>query len=179
MAAWKLLNPSAKVVGLDIEYRELHPVAETLRQQNDIQFLYKDAYKESVLAEIQDEIDLLIDDGPHTIQSQIEALKWVDKLSAHGTLVIDDIAGGIVGVNRILKHVSEEMRPHCLYFSMFHRTGRFDDTVMVLSKSNRVVQSLSGSIEEFKFWGMSNYLSWKIFRIVYKFLALMNLKHYL
>ncbi|MFM8235980.1 MAG: class I SAM-dependent methyltransferase, partial [Actinomycetota bacterium] len=101
LVAWKLLFPHARVVAYDIEKRELHPVALRLLENQQITINYDDAYSDSVIGLVKEKIDLLIDDGPHTIKSQIDSLKWLDKLSEKGTLVIEDIVGGIVGIRKI------------------------------------------------------------------------------
>lgn len=178
LVAWKLLLPHAKVVGYDIERRELHPVALSLLENKQISINYDDAYSDSVIDQVHDEIDILIDDGPHTIESQINSLKWLNRLSTRGTLVIEDIEGGIVGVRKILKHVPKELQSRCLYFTTFHRTGRFDDTILVISKSNLILESLTKNAAKNYFWGMRNKLAWKFFRLIYKILVRINIKHY-
>ena len=178
LVVWKKLVPSAKVVGYDIHERELHPLAQKLKQENNIAVVYLDAYDDETIDGVRDEIDLLIDDGPHTIQSQIESLKWIKKLSDGGTLVIEDIAGGIISVRKILRNLPKQLRKRAIYFTMFHRTGRFDDTVLIITKSDKVHDSLQGAIAKNKFWGMKSTFSWIFFRLIYKGLVLINLKHY-
>ena len=178
LVAWKLLFPHAKVVGYDIEKRELHPIALRLLENQQITINYDDAYSDSVIEKVKEKVDLLIDDGPHTIKSQIDSLKWLDKLSDKGTLVIEDIVEGIVGIRKILKHIPKEFQNRCLYFTTFHRTGRYDDTILVISKSDPVLELLKETAARNYFWGMRNRFAWKIFSLIYKILARVNLKHY-
>lgn len=88
------------------------------------------------------EIDLLIDDGPHTLESQQITIQQIDALSPSGTLVIEDIYGGRKSVNKLIRMVPREKRPNLVYFSTFHKSGYFNDTVLCYSNNSKVVQQL-------------------------------------
>jgi hypothetical protein len=69
---------------------------------NDLEFVSKipnttlildTAYSDTTIDKFEDNsIDYLIDDGPHTIQTQIISIqKWLEKVKKGGTLIIEDI----------------------------------------------------------------------------------------
>jgi|TARA_B110000908_G_scaffold44129_1_gene53709 hypothetical protein len=59
----------------------------------EVDVVYKDAYDIETLKSFEDEsIDYLIDDGPHSIESQIDCVElWFSKIKKGGTLIIEDI----------------------------------------------------------------------------------------
>jgi len=69
---------------------------------NDLEFVNKipnttlildTAYSDTTIDKFEDNsIDYLIDDGPHTIETQIISIqKWLEKVKKGGTLIIEDI----------------------------------------------------------------------------------------
>lgn len=59
----------------------------------DIEFIFKDAYDMEVVNMFEDEsIDYLIDDGPHTIESQLWCIEhYFPKIKKGGTILIEDV----------------------------------------------------------------------------------------
>lgn len=60
---------------------------------DDIQFIFKDAYDLEVVEMFEDEsIDYLIDDGPHTVETQLWCIEnYLPKIKKGGTIVVEDI----------------------------------------------------------------------------------------
>ena len=58
-----------------------------------LKIIHADAYDEKTLNMFEDDtFDWIIDDGPHTIESQIFSIKkWVSKLKVNGKLIIEDV----------------------------------------------------------------------------------------
>lgn len=63
------------------------------REIEGIRIILSDAYTEETLNLLSDiEFDYIIDDGPHTVESQIFSVKnWTKKLKIGGKLIIEDI----------------------------------------------------------------------------------------
>lgn len=176
LALWKYASPSSQVIGFDIQKKKLHPEAEKMALSNQIQLYFQDAYSSEAIEMISNSIDLIIDDGPHSIESQIDVLDWLRVLSSQGTLVIEDIEGGINSIKKILRHVPIKYRKHCLYFTMSHQSGRFDDTVLVITQSDAIFAELQKIAKQFSFWGMKSRSSWYLFRILNRILVFLNLR---
>jgi len=59
----------------------------------NINIKYGDAYNSDIVSEYEDGFfDYIIDDGPHTLKSQLNCVKlWLPKLKSGGKLIIEDI----------------------------------------------------------------------------------------
>lgn len=89
---------NATLFGIDpllpISYNHTsYTTKEELSRNKDINFIFEDAYSDEVVSRFKDaSIDYIIDDGPHTVESQIECIeKWYAKLKVGGVLLIEDV----------------------------------------------------------------------------------------
>lgn len=66
---------------------------DTVNSIKNVNILYGDAYSDDVVKQYDDNMfDYIIDDGPHSIESQIKCVqKWFSKLKVGGKLIIEDI----------------------------------------------------------------------------------------
>jgi len=82
---WKSWLVESDIYGIDI-------ISVTL-ENKDIKIIEGDAYSENVLNMFEDNFfDFIIDDGPHTIESQQYSISnWIKKLKSKGKLIIKDI----------------------------------------------------------------------------------------
>ena len=75
--------------------------------------------------------DIVIDDGPHTLDSQIYfASKYSELVKPNGLLVVEDIAG-LENAQRIFEALPDYMDGEIV--NLLHVTNRFDD-IMVIAK---------------------------------------------
>jgi hypothetical protein len=84
---------NSNIVGID-DGRELYDEWKTITSHlSNVSLLMGDAYSDYIVEQFEDDsIDYLIDDGPHTIQSQIDCVqKWFKKIKPGGKLIIEDI----------------------------------------------------------------------------------------
>ncbi len=87
LCLWKLYFPDSKVVGIDNSKKPLHNLARQLVEQNLIEIKICDAYK----LKLDHKFDLIIDDGPHTLKSQVQALRFIKNLNFNGVFIIEDL----------------------------------------------------------------------------------------
>jgi hypothetical protein len=93
LALWLHYFKDIQIIGLDIEEvgSPVGPVEEYINHPN-IQYIRKDAYDINVANSFEGKFTILIDDGPHSLSSQIKFLNlYLDKLDETGVLVIEDI----------------------------------------------------------------------------------------
>lgn len=84
---WHEYFQQGTIVGMDSEDRVL-PEHRTLPRA---QYLFRDAYHPQVFAP-ETRFDIIIDDGPHTFESQIWALEfYLPYLAPGGMMVIEDV----------------------------------------------------------------------------------------
>lgn len=110
MYIWSLLYPRASLIGLDLVKMgdDSGPNPAYMSGQNTI-FINGNAYTGEIANKVPDEIDLLIDDGSHYLKDQIKVLElYLDKLSEHGVLVIEDVQRGYRDAYRLLCRVPSE-----------------------------------------------------------------------
>lgn len=93
IALWANYFKDIEIIGLDVEEvgTPNGPIADYL-DYHYVDFFLKDAYNEDVANSIKGQFSILIDDGPHSLSSQIRFLElYLPKLSQDGVLVIEDI----------------------------------------------------------------------------------------
>lgn len=87
---WNNFFKDCSIVGVDIE-NVMTPENKKLSKNKNIKLYFNDAYDENFVKTL-DDFDILIDDGPHTEESQIKFLElYCGKIKKGGVLVIEDI----------------------------------------------------------------------------------------
>ena len=175
-ALWKIAFPECRVTGVDISIDELHPLAGELVDQGKIELIKLDAYSQSFSEAVGRNIDLLIDDGPHTIKTQILALNYRNLLSEKGTILIEDIQKGAIDVRRLKKSLPKNVRSNCQYVSFAGDTGRYDDIIFVYSNSKEVLDFVSTLRKSFIYWGLRYFALHYPYKAYRRLLRYLNLK---
>jgi hypothetical protein len=87
---WKeyFSNPK-KLLGVDVTDRFLHPEC---REIEGVDWKFGNGYDKE-FSDTLDTFDIIIDDGPHTLESQIKCIElYLSKLNKGGVFVIEDVA---------------------------------------------------------------------------------------
>jgi len=85
MKMWRDYFPNAVLWGLDVDDVGFADLA-------NVNYLKANAYTDDAVNATPREVDILIDDGPHSFDSQIDFLmRYLPKLKTSGILVIEDI----------------------------------------------------------------------------------------
>lgn len=88
LVLWNHYFPNANILGLDIEERN---IKKTIAGLNRISFMKSDAYDVNTISSLG-QFDIIIDDGPHTFETQLKFVKeYSKKLKPGGILVVEDI----------------------------------------------------------------------------------------
>ena len=133
---WDKYFPNATITALDIlEERKL---PDLLKNQNKIRMISGDAYSPFLFSSLfrNKKFDFVIDDGPHTLESQIKFLTMYSMLlEEDGILIIEDV--GDINYLEILKeNTPEYLKPFIKTFDLRKNKNRFDDIVFCIDKSN-------------------------------------------
>jgi predicted O-methyltransferase YrrM len=83
---WRDYFPQAHIYGVDITH------CAALENEDRITQIVDNAYSTSVIEKLGNDFDLIIDDGPHTVESQLYFLNhYCDLLTPGGILILEDI----------------------------------------------------------------------------------------
>ena len=84
---------NSKITGIDNGYEMYKNDLEFVSTIPNTTLILDTAYSDETINKFEDNsIDYLIDDGPHTIETQIISIqKWLKKVKKGGTLIIEDI----------------------------------------------------------------------------------------
>jgi len=122
-------GPESNIYGFDVED---HIVDEYIAQPN-IHFQFKDAYADETIAEFKDEyFDFIVDDGPHTLQSQIDCItKWWPKLAVGGKMIIEDIQSES---DLLVLRAMNPPSGSTTVYDLRPNKGRYDDIIIQIIK---------------------------------------------
>ena len=128
--------PNGTITALDILKEEALP--NSLKNQNKIRMISGDAYSPFLFSALfrGKKFDVVLDDGPHTLESQIKFLTMYSMLlEEDGILIIEDV--GDINYLEILKENTPlNLKPYIKTYDLRKNKNRFDDIVFVIDKSN-------------------------------------------
>jgi len=128
----KYFENAMEIVGVDINITNQ---AKGLIEQNDKVILENEnAYSEIYINSIIDNnYDYIIDDGPHTLQSQIQFIElYYPKIKKGGKLIIEDIQSksDLESIEQRLKELKYKYK----VFDLTANKGRYDDIIIEITK---------------------------------------------
>ena len=131
MKMWAEFFPQAEVWGFDIQDK----VPEFLKGHPRVKLFKTNAYDKRVVGDLIQKglyFDVLIDDGPHTLESMIFFAKYYSQLLAPGgVLVIEDIPDPD-WIQAIYGCVPQHLKMHCEAYDLRNNKGRWDDIMFVI-----------------------------------------------
>jgi predicted O-methyltransferase YrrM len=143
---WKDYFINARVYGVDIynmneiEVRSTEEVFNEIKTDSRI-VLYTstDGYNEAVFKNLfldkNIKFDLLLDDGPHTLDSMKKFIRLYSQLMTdNGILIIEDI-GSIDWIEHLKAEVPENLKEYVNFYDLRGNKNRYDDIVFVINKN--------------------------------------------
>ena len=159
---WHDYFKKARIWGLDIE-DALKPICADLKQKPRVHLdLNTDAYTEQTIKKLAvNKFDFIIDDGPHTLDSQQYAVKnYPQLLKDDGCLIVEDVQC-VTWIPELFKQVPEHLKKFCFWVDLrqvpspyktlpmegmppllgswpqapWHTKGRYDDIMFIINKS--------------------------------------------
>lgn len=133
---WQKYFTTAKIVGVELSGSEAMTKKSTqLLDANKSNIHWEtDGYKPEtveMLRNMYGSFDIVIDDGPHTTESQIYfASNYSNLVKTGGLLIVEDIAG-LENAQKIFEALPDYMDGEIV--NLLHVTNRFDD-IMVIAK---------------------------------------------
>lgn len=135
---WHDYFPNANIYGLDITHNE-----NVVQEFKDISrvILYtnsnaydEDFFKEKLLTKGV-KFDVLLDDGPHTLESmEIFVKMYSQLLEEDGILIIEDLQK-VEWLEELKTNTPDELKKYVEFYDLRHLRGRWDDIVFVINKT--------------------------------------------
>jgi len=95
MKLWKEFFSKANIIGID-NLQDHNDNQTPINQDwisDGVKFIDSNAYSEEIFDKLKTNIDILIDDGPHTLESHIQLLQmYIPKMNVGGIIIIEDIS---------------------------------------------------------------------------------------
>lgn len=84
---------NSRIIGIDNGEGVKRVDYDFINKIENVELIWGNAYSDAIINQFENEsIDYLIDDGPHTLQSQIYCMQnWYPKVKKGGILIIEDI----------------------------------------------------------------------------------------
>jgi hypothetical protein len=97
--------------------------------------LYEDAYDINTINKFADNsLDYLIDDGPHTLNTQLISIKeWFKKIKSGGTLIIEDIQDWD-NEKKFFDNECNLLGISYEYIDLRKNKDRYDDVLIIIKK---------------------------------------------
>ena len=110
-------------------------IADEIRKMGDITIIQDDGYTQRVLDMFEDNtFDYIIDDGPHTLSSQIYSLNhWYKKVKPNGKLIIEDIQS-LTNLNSLVIETND-LNYEYNVFDLRESKNRYDDIIIEIIKN--------------------------------------------
>lgn len=121
---WKKYFTKAEIVGIDITQQ---------KPEDGITYIHADAYNADTLSLFSEEFDVIIDDGPHTLESQFYFIShWYNKLKPGGLLIIEDVQSPDDAIR--LFSLAQDRGQQAKLIDLRHVKGRYDDLLIEIRK---------------------------------------------
>jgi SAM-dependent methyltransferase len=134
---WQEFLPKAKMALVDITDQMGENVKEKLDMTKH-KYYVMDAYHSDSLERIKkdfpDGFDVMIDDGPHTLESQISFIvNYSHLLKPGGILIIEDIQN-FSAIDFLKFNVPEDLKNYVEVLDLRHYKNRYDDLMFIIKK---------------------------------------------
>ena len=138
---WSDFFINATIYGLDI--MNIDDICDDIKNIHNIK-LYSsyDAYDpitfNNVFLKSNIKFDVLIDDGPHTLESMILFIQLYSQINTDdGILIIEDVQS-IDWINDLINAVPENLKSYIKYYDLRKNKNRYDDIIFTIDKSNNI-----------------------------------------
>lgn len=128
---WKEYFPNARVTGIDVNLLPL----KTNIFNSRTRVIINNAYSDELISELSHtKYDVIIDDGPHTLESmKFFAQNYSRLLSDNGVLIIEDVQD-VSWIDEIKESFPEEFRDKVKVVDLRNVKNRYDDILIILKK---------------------------------------------
>ena len=125
---WKYYFKNSNVYGMDIS-----PKPKILEEVEGVHFIHGNAYSEKMMDRVKNiKFDIMIDDGPHTLESmKYFVTNYSNFLADGGILVVEDLAD-IKWVDQLKNLLPENLKKYAYHRDLRKNKNRFDDIMFIV-----------------------------------------------
>ena len=128
LVVWRDYFSKAKIYGID----NIVPPVMPLVFEDRIVQITADAYSDEVINLIDADFDIIIDDGPHSLESMIVCVqKYLPKLKSDGILVIEDLKE-LSWAGKLTEYVPSSLKNKVSVYDFRHIKNTSDDIAFVI-----------------------------------------------
>jgi hypothetical protein len=123
---WKDYFTNATVYGLDVSE------CRAVKNLDRIVHVVDDAYNINVINSLPNDFDIMIDDGPHSLESmKVFLSEYSKKIKSDGVLILEDIQD-YAWLEKLREATPEHLRDKIQVYDLRSVKNRYDDLVMVI-----------------------------------------------
>jgi len=127
MFMWREYFTKATITGID------NKACPQIENRDRIRFIQADAYDTEVVDQLPNDFDIIIDDGPHTLESMTFVIKeYLNKIKTNGVLVIEDIQD-FNWTNILRRQLPNNFKSEVKDLRRFR--NRYDDIAMIITRN--------------------------------------------
>ena len=134
---WLMYFKQANIYGIDIIKNQY--IINDIKNKDRVKlFTETNAYDPTFVKEQLENIkfDMIMDDGAHTLDSQIKFIElYSSLLSDSGILIIEDVQN-ILYFNDLTDATPDHLKKYIKTYDLRHKKGRLDDLVFTIDKLN-------------------------------------------
>jgi hypothetical protein len=137
---------NANIYALDIQH--IDGIWDEIKNKDRITLLTSiNAYDEAIFKELfldkNIKFDMMLDDGPHTLESMKQFIKLYSQIIAEdGILMIEDVQS-IDWIDELKSVVPENLKKYIQSYDLRANKGRYDDIVFVINKNKKFIADSS------------------------------------
>jgi len=132
---WSKYFTNATIYGIDI--LPINRVLDELIQNKSIKlYIETDAYNQNfITSQLKNtKFDFLLDDGPHTLESQEKFIElYSPLLSENGILIVEDVQN-MAWLERLVNKTPDSLKKYIKMYDFRKIKGRYDDIVFTIDK---------------------------------------------
>ena len=165
---WSEYFLEAEIWGIDISDDGVVP---EFINNSRIKIKYTDAYSDEFILNLGLNFDIIIDDGPHSLNSQIFAVQNFTKmLNPGGFLFIEDIIGGKPYVDKIISKIDKLEKFEVKVFDLRKLTGVNDSIIVAIHRNELGSEGYWGT--KIQYYALYTRIS------IYKLLELVGIRRF-
>ena len=135
---WSEFFINATIYGIDVMDLNAN-CHDIINKENIILYEKSDAYDYNIFNEKflnkNIKFDVMIDDGPHTLETMIQFIKLYSQLMTDdGILIVEDVQS-IEWINKLINAVPENLKSYIKWYDLRKNKNRYDDIVFTINKS--------------------------------------------